>query len=60
MSHFGRAGPPDIRDTYSLLVLNITFRTWRPFHLPHFLSRVYVLRLFGGESLPVRVRAAAI
>ncbi|XP_076925118.1 uncharacterized protein LOC143587828 [Bidens hawaiensis] len=27
MSHFGRAGPPDIRDTYSLLVLNITFRT---------------------------------
>ncbi|OAE21188.1 hypothetical protein AXG93_4012s1190 [Marchantia polymorpha subsp. ruderalis] len=25
MSHFGRAGPPDIRDTYSLLVLNITF-----------------------------------
>ncbi|KAJ7569030.1 hypothetical protein O6H91_01G058200 [Diphasiastrum complanatum] len=27
MSHFGRAGPPDIKDTYSLLVLNITFRT---------------------------------
>ncbi|CAA6659510.1 unnamed protein product [Spirodela intermedia] len=27
MSHFGRNGPPDIRDTYSLLVLNITFRT---------------------------------
>ncbi|KMT01489.1 hypothetical protein BVRB_9g214960 [Beta vulgaris subsp. vulgaris] len=27
MSHFGRAGPPDIADTYSLLVLNITFRT---------------------------------
>lgn len=27
MSHFGRAGPPDISDTYSLLVLNITFRT---------------------------------
>eukprot|EP00249_Psilotum_nudum_P023926 c29029_g1_i2 orf=201-986(+) len=27
MSHFGRAGPPDIRDTYSLLILNITFRT---------------------------------
>ncbi|KAF5456174.1 hypothetical protein F2P56_025682 [Juglans regia] len=27
MSHFGRAGPPDIRDTFSLLVLNITFRT---------------------------------
>ncbi|KAJ0452154.1 putative RNA recognition motif domain, nucleotide-binding alpha-beta plait domain superfamily [Helianthus annuus] len=26
MSHFGRAGPPDITDTYSLLVLNITFR----------------------------------
>ncbi|GLJ54884.1 hypothetical protein SUGI_1178540 [Cryptomeria japonica] len=27
MSHFGRAGPPDIKDSYSLLVLNITFRT---------------------------------
>jgi RNA recognition motif-containing protein len=27
MSHFGRSGPPDISDTYSLLVLNITFRT---------------------------------
>ncbi|CAL9100515.1 unnamed protein product [Musa textilis] len=27
MSHFGRSGPPDIRDTYSLLVLNMTFRT---------------------------------
>ncbi|XP_034888777.1 uncharacterized protein [Populus alba] len=27
MSHFGRSGPPDIADTYSLLVLNITFRT---------------------------------
>nr|XP_043607264.1 serine/arginine-rich splicing factor SC35-like [Erigeron canadensis]XP_043607265.1 serine/arginine-rich splicing factor SC35-like [Erigeron canadensis] len=27
MSHFGKAGPPDITDTYSLLVLNITFRT---------------------------------
>ncbi|XP_057857202.2 serine/arginine-rich splicing factor SC35 isoform X2 [Cryptomeria japonica] len=27
MAHFGRAGPPDIKDSYSLLVLNITFRT---------------------------------
>ncbi|KAM1396732.1 hypothetical protein ACFX2I_014394 [Malus domestica] len=27
MSHFGRSGPLDIRDTYFLLVLNITFRT---------------------------------
>ncbi|XP_039063912.1 serine/arginine-rich splicing factor SC35-like isoform X2 [Hibiscus syriacus] len=27
MSHFGRSGPPNITDTYSLLVLNITFRT---------------------------------
>ncbi|CAN6717040.1 unnamed protein product [Malus baccata var. baccata] len=27
MSHFGRSGPSDIRDTYFLLVLNITFRT---------------------------------
>ncbi|KAK3007376.1 hypothetical protein RJ639_017453, partial [Escallonia herrerae] len=27
MSHFGRTGPPDIADTYSLLILNITFRT---------------------------------
>ncbi|KAG6774158.1 hypothetical protein POTOM_021508 [Populus tomentosa] len=28
MSHFGRSGPPDIRDTFSLLVLNITFRIY--------------------------------
>ncbi|CAN6679133.1 unnamed protein product [Malus baccata var. baccata] len=27
MSHFGRSGPPDIKDTYFLLILNITFRT---------------------------------
>ncbi|KAI4375620.1 hypothetical protein MLD38_013470 [Melastoma candidum] len=27
MSHFGRSGPPDITDTYSLHVLNISFRT---------------------------------
>ncbi|XP_009761421.1 uncharacterized protein LOC107831149 [Nicotiana tabacum] len=27
MSHFGRTGPPDIKDTFSLLVLNVTFRT---------------------------------
>ncbi|XP_028945671.1 serine/arginine-rich splicing factor SC35-like [Malus domestica] len=27
MSHFGRSGPPDIKDTYFFLVLNITFRT---------------------------------
>ncbi|KAL3622789.1 hypothetical protein CASFOL_033397 [Castilleja foliolosa] len=28
MSHFDRSVPPDIRDTYSLLVLNITFRIY--------------------------------
>ncbi|KAL6593733.1 hypothetical protein ACP70R_048634 [Stipagrostis hirtigluma subsp. patula] len=27
MSHFGRSGPPEIRDSYSLLVLNLSFRT---------------------------------
>ncbi|KAA8545603.1 hypothetical protein F0562_020387 [Nyssa sinensis] len=27
MSHFGKSGPPDISDTYSLLILNVTFRT---------------------------------
>nr|KAJ0203897.1 hypothetical protein LSAT_V11C500267530 [Lactuca sativa] len=27
MSHFGRSGPPDISDTYYLLILNISFRT---------------------------------
>ena len=27
MSHFERSSPLDITDTYSLLVLNITFRT---------------------------------
>ncbi|GLT93816.1 hypothetical protein SLE2022_115900 [Rubroshorea leprosula] len=26
-SHFGKSSPPDIKDTYSLLVLNIAFRT---------------------------------
>lgn len=31
MSHFGRSGPPEIKDSYSLLVLNLTFRM-------HFLS----------------------
>lgn len=40
MSHFGRAGPPDIRDTYSLLVLNITFRMY-PI-LPFFVCWVFV------------------
>lgn len=30
MSRFGRSGPPPIRDTYSLLVLNITFREFPP------------------------------
>ncbi|KAK3151788.1 hypothetical protein QOZ80_3AG0250530 [Eleusine coracana subsp. coracana] len=27
MSHFGRSGPPEIRNSYSLLVLNVSFRT---------------------------------
>ncbi|KAJ4793623.1 hypothetical protein LUZ62_044869 [Rhynchospora pubera] len=27
MSHFGRSGPPEIKDSFSLLVLNLTFRT---------------------------------
>ena len=34
MSHFGRSGPPDIKDTFSLLVLNITFREHLCFSLP--------------------------
>ena len=42
MSHFGRSGPPDIRDTYSLLVLNITFRK---FHLSSFLLTSFLLFL---------------
>uniref|UniRef100_A0A2N9IUQ5 RRM domain-containing protein n=1 Tax=Fagus sylvatica TaxID=28930 RepID=A0A2N9IUQ5_FAGSY len=36
MSHFGRTGPPDISDTYSLLVLNITFRTTADDLFPYF------------------------
>ncbi|XP_059448465.1 serine/arginine-rich splicing factor SC35-like [Corylus avellana] len=36
MSHFGRTGPPDIADTYSLLVLNITFRTTADDLFPYF------------------------
>ncbi|KAM0878498.1 hypothetical protein ACQ4PT_034826 [Festuca glaucescens] len=27
MAHFGRSGPPAIRDSFSLLVLNVSFRT---------------------------------
>jgi hypothetical protein len=37
MSHFGRFGPPPIHDTYSLLVLNVTFHE-SP--LPRFRSRL--------------------
>ncbi|KAG2703820.1 hypothetical protein I3843_06G146200 [Carya illinoinensis] len=36
MSHFGRTGPPDITDTYSLLVLNVTFRTTADDLFPYF------------------------
>ncbi|KAG6652876.1 hypothetical protein CIPAW_05G035800 [Carya illinoinensis] len=36
MSHFGRTGPPDITDTYSLLVLNISFRTTADDLFPYF------------------------
>ncbi|XP_052204706.1 serine/arginine-rich splicing factor SC35-like [Diospyros lotus] len=36
MSHFGRYGPPDIVDTYSLLVLNISFRTTADDLYPYF------------------------
>ncbi|KAL6964284.1 hypothetical protein U1Q18_035341 [Sarracenia purpurea var. burkii] len=36
MSHFGRSGPPDITDTYSLLVLNISFRTSADDLFPYF------------------------
>ncbi|KAL4199616.1 hypothetical protein AMTRI_Chr03g145780 [Amborella trichopoda] len=41
MSHFGRSGPPDIRDTFSLLVLNITFRNLSLTHLSLSLSIFY-------------------
>ncbi|KAE9448333.1 hypothetical protein C3L33_19767, partial [Rhododendron williamsianum] len=36
MSHFGKSGPPDIIDTYSLLVLNISFRTTADDLFPYF------------------------
>ncbi|XP_035542616.1 serine/arginine-rich splicing factor SC35-like isoform X2 [Juglans regia] len=36
MSRFGRTGPPDITDTYSLLVLNVTFRTTADDLFPYF------------------------
>lgn len=45
MSHFGRTGPPDITDTYSLLVLNITFRK------PFFLSLSLSFKIFVGMKL---------
>lgn len=49
MSHFGRTGPPDISDTYSLLVLNITFRK-RVFFFPlrDFRFRLFLSCLFIG------------
>ncbi|KAA8538076.1 hypothetical protein F0562_027684 [Nyssa sinensis] len=50
MSHFGRAGPPDIKDTYSLLVLNITFRRYpnlvHEFSFLSFSFRFFVLTDF--------------
>ncbi|GBG82321.1 hypothetical protein CBR_g34604 [Chara braunii] len=46
MSHFGRSGPPDIRDTYSLLVLNITFRTSADDLMPLFQKYGKVVDIF--------------
>ena len=46
MSHFGRSGPPDIRDTFSLLVLNITFRI-----CPPLLSNFTALSYFYKKTL---------
>eukprot|EP00850_Spirogloea_muscicola_P006602 SM000031S11611 [mRNA] locus=s31:697584:699902:+ [translate_table: standard] len=46
MAHFGRAGPPDIRNTYSLLVLNITFRTGADDLLPLFDRYGHVVDIF--------------
>ncbi|TQD74288.1 hypothetical protein C1H46_040179 [Malus baccata] len=46
MSHFDRSGPPDIRDTYFLLVLNITFRTTADDLFPLFDKYGKVLSVF--------------
>lgn len=51
MSHFGRSGPPDISDTYSLLVLNISFRQYLPPPLSLSLS---LLRFFAFLEFPLR------
>uniref|UniRef100_A0A251SNV3 Putative nucleotide-binding alpha-beta plait domain-containing protein n=1 Tax=Helianthus annuus TaxID=4232 RepID=A0A251SNV3_HELAN len=53
MSHFGRAGPPDIIDTYSLLVLNITFRQLLMICFPFLISTERLLMyscLLTGDS----------
>ncbi|KAJ0456953.1 hypothetical protein HanIR_Chr15g0768321 [Helianthus annuus] len=49
MSHFGRAGPPDITDTYSLLVLNITFRQLLMICFPFFISTERLLMYSSPE-----------
>ena len=57
MSHFGRSGPPDIRDTYSLLVLNITFRIFLSFFLFFFFFDYFVevLIIFFNLQEPQRM-----
>uniref|UniRef100_A0A251U784 Putative nucleotide-binding alpha-beta plait domain-containing protein n=1 Tax=Helianthus annuus TaxID=4232 RepID=A0A251U784_HELAN len=49
MSDFGRAGPPDIRDTYSLLVLNITFRQLLMICFPFLISTESLLMYSSPE-----------
>lgn len=49
MSHFGRSGPPDIKDTFSLLVLNITFRTLNSGLF--FIVLLFLLFLFNSTDI---------
>jgi len=54
MSHFGRSGPPDISDTYSLLVLNITFRSFS------FSFFFFFFFLFNSCAKPLILRSISL
>lgn len=51
MSHFGRSGPPDIADTYSLLVLNITFRKFSHLLFSGYVPLFYWFWNFCGDFM---------
>lgn len=52
MSHFGRSGPPDISDTYYLLILNISFRKSSDIHVT---CAIIVLNFFGAPLVMLSI-----